>query len=128
MGLQETIKASFTASELLSIDPGGRFAWHSTPANGHSGGMLLGVNEDAFEVKNWSSGSYFIRVDVLQLDTTQTWSLFVVYGPADHRRTDDFLSELSAAVEACTFPLVVGGDFNLIRGSADKNNDNINWP
>ena len=52
----------------------------------------------------------------------------MVYGPADHRRTDDFLSELSAAVEACTFPLVVGGDFNLIRGSADKNNDNINWP
>ena len=128
VGLQETIKASFMTSELRSIDPEGRFAWQSTPAIGHSGGMLLGVNEDVFEVKGWSSGSYFIRADILQLDTTQTRSLFVVYGPADHRRTDDFLAEISSAVEACPFPLVVGGDFNLIRGSADKNNNNIDWP
>ena len=127
-GLQETIKASFTPAELRSIDPGGHFAWHSTPANGHSGGLLLGVNEDNFKVKNWSSGSFFIRVDVLQLDTSEHWTCFVVYGPADHRRTDEFLSEMTTAISACSLPLVVGGDFNLIRGSEDKNNDNINWP
>ena len=56
------------------------------------------------------------------------WACFVVYGPADHRRTDEFLAELSSAILACSLPLVVGGDFNLIRGSEDKNNDNINWP
>ena len=128
VGLQETIKASFTPTELWSIDPGGHFCWHSTPAAGHSGGLLLGVNEDHFEVKDWSTGSFFIRVDVLQLDSSKHWSCFVVYGPADHRRTDEFLAEMSTAIAACHFPLVVGGDFNLIRGSEDKNNDNINWP
>ena len=46
IGLQETIKPAFTPSELSSIDPEGRFAWHSSPANGHSGGMLMKVNED----------------------------------------------------------------------------------
>ena len=46
VGLQETIKSSFTPSELRSTDPAGRFAWHHTPACGHSGGMLLGVNEE----------------------------------------------------------------------------------
>ena len=52
----------------------------------------------------------------------------MVYGPTDHIRTYEFLAELSGAVATCPFPLVVGGDFNLIRGSADKNNDNINGP
>ena len=89
---------------------------------------IKAVNEDTFEAKNWSSGSFFIRVDVLQLDTSEHWACFVVYGPADHRRTEEFLSELSSAITACPLPLVVGGDFNLIRGSEDKNNDNINWP
>ncbi|KAK1607529.1 hypothetical protein QYE76_031202 [Lolium multiflorum] len=128
VGLQETIKTSFTPAELLSLDPHGRFAWKSTPAQGRSGGMLLGVNEDAFEVLEWHGGAFFIRADVLQLDTSSRWSIFVVYGPADHRRSADFLEELAAAVHACPFPLVVGGDFNLIRGSEDKNNDNIDWP
>jgi hypothetical protein len=27
----------------------------------------------------------------------------------------------------CPYPVVVAGDFNLIRGSADKNNSNIDW-
>nr|XP_051201554.1 uncharacterized protein LOC127315064 [Lolium perenne] len=105
VGLQETIKASFTPAELLSLDPHGRFAWKSTPAQGRSGGMLLGVNEDAFEVLEWHGGAFFIRADVLQLDTSSRWSIFVVYGPADHRRSADFLEELSAAVNACPFPL-----------------------
>ena len=128
VGLQKTINASFTPAELRSIDPWGHFVWHSTPANGHSGGLLLGVNEDTFEVKSWSSCSFFIRVDVLQVDTSEHWACFVFYGPADHRRTEEFLSELSSAITACPLPLVVGGDFNLIRGLEDKNNDIINWP
>ena len=128
VGLQETIKASFTPAELLSIDPRGRFAWQFVSACGHSGGMLLGVNEDRFEVRTWVSGAFFIRVDVFQLDTTQTWSLFVVYGLADHRRSPEFLAELSVAVQACPYPLVIRGDFNLIRGAEDKSNANINWP
>ena len=88
--------------------------------------MLLGVNEDSYEVQRWSSGSFYIQADVLQLDTSKHWACLVVYGPADHRRTDEFLAELASAISTCPLPLVVGGDFNLIRGSEDKNNDNIN--
>ena len=41
------------------------------------------------------------------------------------------MGELEAkvsVVSAAQIPLMVGGDFNLIRLGADKNNDNINWP
>jgi hypothetical protein len=56
--------------------------------------MLLGVNEDAFNVRGWLSGTFFIRVNVRQLDTSKEWSMFVVSGPADHRRSSEFLREL----------------------------------
>jgi hypothetical protein len=92
------------------------------------GGILVGVNEDAFEVLEWHSSTYLLRVDVLQLNNNTKWTLFVVYGPADHRLSEDFLGELSAATSACQLPLAVGGDFNLIRGSEDRTNDNIYWP
>jgi exonuclease III len=128
VALQETMKSSFSPADLRVIDPLSKFAWHHSLVMGHSGGMLLGVNEDSFDVLGWGSGAFFLRVDVRQLDTSKEWSLFVVYGPANHRRSGDFLAELSHAVGACPLPLVVGGDFNLIRGSEDKNNDNIDWP
>jgi hypothetical protein len=88
--------------------------------------MLMGVHEDTFEVLAWKEGRFFIQADVLQLDSSCRWSFICVYGPADHRRSPDFLAEFTATIHACTLPVVVGGDFNLIRGSEDKNNDNIN--
>jgi hypothetical protein len=51
-----------------------------------------------------------------------------VYGPADHARSAIFLSDLESKVENCSNPVVVLGDFNLIKGAQDKNNANINWP
>ena len=53
-----------------------------------------------------------------------------VYGPADHSRSADFLSEIQVLVgtkQAADIPIILGGDFNLIR-SADKNTRYIDWP
>jgi hypothetical protein len=88
VGLQETIKRDFSQADLRAIDPQGKFAWHSLPALGHSGGILVGVNEDTFEAIAWTEGRFFLRVDILQLATNTTWTVFVVYGPADHRLSD----------------------------------------
>jgi hypothetical protein len=38
------------------------------------------------------------------------------------------LAEISEKITSSTLPLLMGGDFNLIRSAADKNNDNLNWP
>jgi hypothetical protein len=51
----------------------------------------------------------------------------MVYGPADHSRTGEFLNELELEVNGCQLPLVVGGDFNLIRRLADKSNEVVCW-
>jgi exonuclease III len=128
LGLQETIKQDFSTAELRSLECGGQFAWNWLPADGHSGGLLLGFRDECFEVGSWKKGTFFLSASVFQRKTRLKWCFFLVYGPADHRRTDEFLVELEREVLAAPFPVVVGGDFNLIRTAGDKSNDNICWP
>ena len=59
------------------------------------------------------------------------WAIVCVYGPADHSRAAKVLGEIQALVGtklAADIPIVLGGDFNLIRSGADKNTRNIDWP
>jgi exonuclease III len=128
LGLQETIRQDFSAAELRSLEFGGQFGWNWLPANGHSGGMLLGFRDEAFEVGTWRKGEFFISADILQRNVNRKWSFILVYGPADHSRTEDFLGELEREVTATPLPVVVGGDFNLIRRLQDKSNEVVNWP
>jgi len=43
-----------------------------------------------------------------------------VYGPAQHDRSAYFIDELSNICQGCVLPLVIDGDFNLIREPSDK--------
>nr|XP_051220218.1 uncharacterized protein LOC127337707 [Lolium perenne] len=105
--LQETIKQDFSDAELRSLEIGDKFFWDWLPASGQSGGMLIGVRD--------------IMV------SNRTLDIIGVYGPADHGRSREFLQELSVKIATSTRPLLLGGDFNLIRAAEDKNNNNLNW-
>jgi hypothetical protein len=56
------------------------------------------------------------------------WEVISVYGPADHRRSPAFLAELKAKVEHTTIPVVMAGDFNLIRTPDDKSSAIVDIP
>jgi hypothetical protein len=43
------------------------------------------------------------------------WELITMYGPAQHDRSQDFISELSWKCIYSNLPMVIGGDFNMIR-------------
>ena len=92
--LQETIKADFNHRDLLAVDSLERFVWHWVPAVGHSGGMLLGINLVCFEVVAWDVGRFFLSAHVRHRATLQEWEVIVVYGPADHSHSLEFLGEL----------------------------------
>jgi endonuclease/exonuclease/phosphatase family metal-dependent hydrolase len=79
-------------------------------------------------VGTWRKGNFFLSATVLQQSSNVKWCFILVYGPADHSRTEEFLGELVGEVGACSLPIVMCGDFNLIRCAGDKSNNNINWP
>nr|XP_040245584.1 leucine-rich repeat extensin-like protein 2 [Aegilops tauschii subsp. strangulata] len=55
------------------------------------------------------------------------WEVIIVYDLADHSRSASFLEELLQKVLAATLPVVVGGDFNLLRFAEDKRNAHVNF-
>ena len=120
IGLQETIKPDFSMTELRSLEFGGQFAWNWLPANGLSGGLLLGFRDDCFEVGEWKKGIFFLSTTFLQRKCRTKWCFILVYGPADHRRSVEFLGELETVVRNCNLPLVVGATLTLFVCGGQK--------
>jgi exonuclease III len=125
--LQETIRQDFSLQELEGFEFGDKFYWTWLPAVGQSGGMLMGLRDSTFEVGATDQGVFFLSATILHRASRFIFEFIGVYGPADHSRSRDFLAELETKVSNSQYPVVVVGDFNLIRGSADKNNSNIDW-
>ena len=121
--LQETIKREFSDPELRGMEVGEKFFWSWLPACGYSGGMLMGVRDNMFEVGSLDMGSNFISLEVLHRPTNLKYWLINVYSPADHSKMEEFLYEISGKIARCQSPIIMGRDFNLIRGRQDKNND-----
>ncbi|KAE8821478.1 hypothetical protein D1007_00251 [Hordeum vulgare] len=124
VGLQETIRQDFRILELPRLSRH-QFAWQWLPASGNSGGILLGVREDAFRVDDMDRGEFFVNMSILDRRTHLSWEVIIIYGSADHARSADFLTELKNKVERCSTPVVVVGDFNLIRWDSDKSSSNV---
>ena len=49
---------------------------------------------------------------------------FNVYSAAQEENKDEFLAELASFCDKSLDPLLVGGDFNLIRFASEKNRNN----
>lgn len=52
----------------------------------------------------------------------------MVYGPADHSLSPLFLDEILNKIESCSLPMLIGGDFNLLRSPSDKSSSHFSWP
>ena len=60
-----------------------------------SGGILVGINGDNFDIINVEIGVYFIRILVFDKKENFDWNLVVVYGDAQISGKAAFLAELS---------------------------------
>ncbi|KAE8770244.1 hypothetical protein D1007_58050 [Hordeum vulgare] len=105
-----------------------QFSSQWLPASGHSGGILLGVWEEAFSVEDMDRGEFFVSMAITDRRFHLSWEVIIVYGPMDHGRSAEFLAELRDKVDRCTTHVVVAGDFNLIRWASDKSSPNVDRP
>jgi hypothetical protein len=121
--IQETIK-DFSVKELIGIARGFQWVWKDVV--GHSGGILMGFKTDLFEMEDSEVGEFYVSMVLRHRTRNFIWEMLTVYGPAHHDLLASFILELSRKCMYATLPLVMGGDFNLIRTASDKNNCNVN--
>jgi len=131
IALLETGKKNYSQAKLDRICGGKNFVWHWTDPHGRSGGMLLGVNLDTCDVGSIEAGDFFIKFHLRNRCDGFHWCLVAVYGAAQPEfKEKKFLTELVQACRKESLPLLIGGDFNIIRNPSEKNNDKFDsrWP
>lgn len=121
VALQETIKQDFTDGELKEMARNKVLAWHWIPARGHSGGLAVGINTELFEIEEAKILQHSMWILVRNRMSNFRYWVVNVYGPAQHNFSTDFISELSDMCATEHLPILMGGDFNLIRGNKDRN-------
>ena len=124
VGLQETVKEDFSTGLLQEISGGLTFSWSWLPARGKFGGILLGIKVDSLEMETCSLGEFCIQMTVRDRVSNFRWEMICVYGPAQHDKSALFVEELNSICQNCLLPMVIGGDFNLIREASDKSSPN----
>ena len=126
IALSETGRDNFASPFLNNLSAGFDFVWFCMPPHGRSGGMLIGVNDATILVKNVDVGDYCVKLHVKSKCDGFEWVLVSVYGAAQDDHKPNFLAELVRMCENEPLPLLVGGDFNIIRNPKEKNNANFN--
>lgn len=126
--LVETFKSSFSPNELPAVAGADRLDWTFLPSSGHSGGILIGSKRYVFDFMAFDHGIFRASIVVHHHHLNALWEAMVVYGPADHSLSPLFLDEITSKIESCSIPLLIGGDFNLLRSPPDKNTPNFSWP
>jgi hypothetical protein len=58
----------------------------------------VGVKDDRLEIEGWNKGVYYLEVMIKYRLDNFRWRLVVVYGPANHDWSADFLKELDMGV------------------------------
>jgi mannosylglycoprotein endo-beta-mannosidase len=97
------------------------FLWFWQSARGHFGGLIVGVKSEMFEVEEYRKEDYFLGVLLRQRVTNFRFWFVNIYGPAQHDFSEAFIQELSIFCANEALPVLLGGDFNLIRSNNDRN-------
>lgn len=127
VGLQETVRETFTDRELLEIAGSRNFSWKWAPAKGRSGGILMGLNQDSLELEDFDIKDFCVVMSIRDRRSNFRWVMVTVYGPVDHGLSREFLEELGTVCSQSLLPIILGRDFNLIREEDDKNSETVSF-
>jgi hypothetical protein len=73
------------------------------------------LNSDTMDVLASSDGEYHIKLTIRNKADNFIWSLVAVYGVAQDAFKANFLRELVNLAKDNPYPIIIGGDFNLLR-------------
>jgi hypothetical protein len=106
------------------------FLWHCNEPRGRSGGILLGIDLDVYDIGTIDEGDFYVKFHLCNKNNRFKWALVAIYGPTQDNFKESFLSGLVNMCRHEALPIMLGGDFNIIRKPDEKNNDRFDhqWP
>jgi hypothetical protein len=130
VAISETGKRNYSTNFLNRLSGGEDFDWVSRPPRGRSGGLLIGVRSSTMEILDNSGGDFHIKLHIRNKSDNFIWSLVSVYGAAQDNFKPAFLRELVNLAKDNPYPMVIGGDFNLLRYPHEKSKGRFDnhWP
>ena len=87
---------------------------------------MVGFTSDMFEVIGFINKKFGVVSTIKTKSDKFVWQLIVVYGSAYPEFKVEFVAELHGILESVSYPVLVCGDFNLVRQQSDKSNGVIN--
>jgi hypothetical protein len=96
------------------------YLWHSMAPKGRSGGMLLGIDLQVFDIGVIDEGEYYVKFHLCNKSDSFKLALTAVYIPAQDEHKEKFLAELVNVCSHETLPLLIGGDYNILRHPSEK--------
>jgi exonuclease III len=123
IGIQETMVVDCNDFITRKLDPSCDYLWLWSPPKGKSGGILVGSRTDDLDVGTFIKGKHILQVSYWDKALFCKWNQMVVYGPTHERYKDMFLKEFDEFYDNSNEPYIVGGDFNIIRFSYEKNRE-----
>jgi hypothetical protein len=70
------------------------FLWHRKTPHSRSRGMLLGVDQQLFDIGSVDEDDHYIKIQLCNKSDGFKWALVAVYGPAQPDHKEKFLAEL----------------------------------
>lgn len=124
IALQETMQESIEDKIIRSIDPNQEYLWKWISSRGRSGGILSGVNLELYDVGSFFERNFALQLNLWYKKNKVKWNFINLHGAAQEENKNDFLAELARMLE----PVLVCGDFNIIRFSSEKNKGGTHKP
>jgi hypothetical protein len=77
-----------------------------------------------------SEGDFHVKLHIRNKSDNFIWSLVAIYGAAQEEFKADFLREMVNLAKDNPHPILIGGDFNLLRFSFEKSKGRFDdhWP
>ena len=95
IALSETGRDDFPDHVLKNLCAGRDFLWHSMAPHGRSGGILLGVDLQVFDIGAIAEGDFYVKFTLRCKNDGFKFVLYTVYGPAQYQNKLAFLVELA---------------------------------
>ena len=85
------------------------------PSVGTASGILFGVDQDIFDIIAWQNRIFSVACTLLYKPKNIKLTVVSVYGSPYEEGKEEFISELHSILLETTSPLLVGGNFKLVR-------------